>query len=97
MAGHILWGSFVGEGERRAKMRAMLCHCRHRLEAEDDERLLVLVREHLIRAHPTIPPTDEQVMEIVSTRAYNLVYVEVPADEELAPEPFQRMVGRHAS
>jgi hypothetical protein len=56
-----------------------------------------LVREHLIRAHPTIPPTDEQVMEIVSTRAYNLVYVEVPADEELAPEPFQRMVGRHAS
>ncbi len=63
-------------------MRAMLCHCRHRLEAEDDETLLVL---------------DQQVMEIVPTRAYNFEYVEVPADAELAPEPFQNMSGMRAS
>jgi hypothetical protein len=55
-------------------MRALLCYCRHRLEAEDDETLLGLVREHLIREHPTIPPTDEQVEEMVYTRAYDLHY-----------------------
>jgi hypothetical protein len=74
-------------------MRALLCHCRHRLEAEDDKALLGLVREHLIREHPAIPPTDEQVEEIVSARAYDLEYVEVYAgviepDEEFGPEPY---------
>jgi hypothetical protein len=75
-------------------MRALLCHCRLHLEAEDDETLLGLVREHLIREHPAIPPTDEQVMEIVSTRAYNLEHVPVGYEdgidptEEFGPEPY---------
>ena len=60
-------------------MRALLCHCRHHLEAGDDEALLASVRDHLIRKHPTIPPTDEQVREIVATRAYDLKYTEVYA------------------
>jgi hypothetical protein len=31
-------------------MRALLCHyCRHHLEAEDDEALLGIVRDHLIQ------------------------------------------------
>ena len=52
-------------------MRALLCHyCRHRLETEDDEALLGLVRDHLIQEHPAIVPTDEQVGEIVATRSY---------------------------
>ena len=29
-------------------MRALLCHCHHHLEAEDDEALCVVVREHLL-------------------------------------------------
>lgn len=58
-------------------MRALLCHCRHHLEAEDDEALRASVRDHLISKHPAIPPTDEQLREIVATRAYNLEYVEV--------------------
>lgn len=62
-------------------MRALLCHCRHRLEAEDDETLLGLVREHLIREHPAIAPTDEQGMEILSTRAYDLEYAPVGYEE----------------
>jgi len=80
--------------ERRTiYMRALLCHCRHHFEAEDDETLLGLVREHLIREHPAIPPTDEQVREIVATRAYDPEYAEVyasavNADEEFGPEPF---------
>jgi len=52
-------------------MRALLCHCRTHLEAKDDLALAEEVREHLLREHPDLRPTDEQVREIVSTRAYN--------------------------
>ena len=54
-------------------MRALLCHCRHYLEAEDDQALSVMVRDHLIREHPALEPTDEQVQEIVSSRGYDLL------------------------
>ena len=75
-------------------MRALLCHCRHHLEAEDDEALFEQVRRHLIREHPAVPPTDEQVWEIVFTRAYDLEYAEVYAgdigpDEDVGPEPYR--------
>ena len=74
-------------------MRALLCHCGLRLEAEDDEALLASVRVHLVRRHPTIPPTDEQVRKIVATRAYNLEYAELYAnaldsEDEFGPEPY---------
>jgi hypothetical protein len=52
-------------------MRALLCHCRTHLEAEDDQALAEEVREHLVREHLALRPNDEQVWEIVSTRAYN--------------------------
>ena len=87
--GGVEYKGIGGEG-----MRVLLCHCRHRLEAEDDETLLGLVKEHLIREHPAVPPTDEQVMEIVSTRAYDFEYVPVGyedgigTDEEFGPEPY---------
>jgi hypothetical protein len=58
-------------------MRALLCHCRHHLEAEDDEALLGLVRDHLIREHPAIVPTDEWVIQVVATRSYYLEYAPV--------------------
>ena len=79
-------------------MRALLCHyCRHHLEAEDDEALLGVVRNHLIQEHPTILPTDEQVSEIVATRAYYyLEYLPVHVGgaafeeegEEFGPDPY---------
>lgn len=50
-------------------MRALLCHCRHYLEAEDDQVLSVVVRDHLIREHPALEPTDEQVREVSSPPA----------------------------
>jgi hypothetical protein len=71
------------------RMRALLCHCRHPLEAEDDQMLSALVREHLIREHPALEPTDEQVQEILTTRAYDLEDAEAYADEELIFEPYQ--------
>jgi hypothetical protein len=59
------------ERERRGQMRTLLCHCRTHLEAIDDPALAEEVKEHLLREHPALRPTDEQVWEIVSTRAYN--------------------------
>ena len=76
-------------------MRALLCHCRPHLEAQDDEELFAFVRDHLIQEHPAIPATDEQVSEILTTRSYS--YLEyVPGDmsgsafeeEEFGPDPY---------
>ena len=74
-------------------IRAVLCHCRRHLEADDEEALHVLVREHLEQEHPSIPPSDEQVKEIVSTRAYDLQYAELHVgsggmSEVFGPEPY---------
>jgi len=74
-------------------VRAVLCHCRQHLEADCEEALQVLVREHLMREHSSIPPTDKQVQELVSTRAYDLQYVEVHVGrdgmaEDFGPEPY---------
>jgi hypothetical protein len=68
-------------------MRALLCHCRHHLEA-DDEALCTVVIEHLISRHPALAPSEEQVQELVWSRAYDLEYAEVHAEEELAFEPY---------
>ncbi len=74
-------------------MRALLCRCRRHLEAEDDEALFGVVRDHLVREHAAIAPTDEQVGEIVATRAYYLEYAPVHVDgaafeEEYGPDPY---------
>jgi hypothetical protein len=65
-------------------MRALLCHCHYHLEAEDDYALCAVVREHLISGHPALESSEEQVQEIVSTRAYDIEY----AEEELVFEPY---------
>ena len=66
------------------RMRALLCHCHHHLEAEDDDALCAVVREHLISRHPALEPSEDQVQEIVSTRAYDIE----DAEEEFVFEPF---------
>ena len=76
-------------------MRALLCHCRRHLEAQDDEELLGFVRDHLIQEHPAIPATDEQVSEILTTLSYS--YLEYAPghrsgsafeEEEFGPDPY---------
>ena len=69
-------------------MRALLCHCRGHLEARDDRALAEEVREHLVREHPSLGSSDEQVREIVPTRAYDLQYALVTPDEELVYDPY---------
>jgi hypothetical protein len=53
-------------------MRVLLCHCRHHLEADDGEP-------------PATAPTDEQAMEIVSTRPYDLEYTSVSYEGGVGP------------
>jgi hypothetical protein len=75
-------------------VRALLCHRRLRLEAQDDRALFELVREHLLEDHPAIPPTDEQVEEIVKTRTYDVDYASAyagsfdTAEEEFGIDPY---------
>ena len=53
-------------------MRALRCYCRTHLEATDDRALAEVVREHLVREHQALGPTDEQeAWEIVRARAYD--------------------------
>ncbi len=75
-------------------VRAVLCGCRRRLEAEDDRNLRVLVREHLTAEHATVPPmTDGLVEEIVGAGAYDLEHAGPYAgadgtEEDFGPEPY---------
>ncbi|MDP8951971.1 MAG: hypothetical protein M3N18_07010 [Actinomycetota bacterium] len=79
-------------------VRAVLCDCRRRLEAEDDGNLRVLVREHLAAEHKTVPPaTEGLVEEIVSSGAYDLEHAASyagqggaadGAEEDFGPEPY---------
>jgi hypothetical protein len=78
-------GKFFGKGGDA--MRALLCHCRQHLEAENDAALCAVVREHLIVMHPTLEPSRDQVEEIVATRAYDLEYKEIYPDVDFAFEP----------
>lgn len=71
-------------------MRAMLCHCRLHLRATDDEALLTLLREHVIRAHPAVSPTEEQLRGIVDACAYDVKYFVATQDEELVYDPYYR-------
>ena len=72
-------------------MRALLCHCHLRLEAQDNLAMLELVRQHLVREHLFIPPTDAQIKELF-THAYDHECVQIPVgnpvDEELVYEPY---------
>ncbi len=44
--------------------------------------------KHLLWRHPALEPSEEQAQQIVSSRAYDLEYAEVHADEEVAFEPY---------
>jgi hypothetical protein len=74
-------------------VRAVYCDCRSRLEAEDEETLRALVREHLAAEHATAPPAgDEQAAQIVKARAYFLEQAYAGPDdgteEDFGPEPY---------
>jgi hypothetical protein len=51
-------------------MRAIECPCGHHVEAEDDEQLFRLCREHVDRDHPEMSRSDEQIRERIAADAY---------------------------
>jgi hypothetical protein len=52
-------------------MRAIECPCGHRFEADDDEGLFRLCREHVDRDHPGMSRTDEQIRERIAADAHD--------------------------
>ena len=54
-------------------MRALICGCLCRLEAEDEEGLFRRVREHFGREHPKVTVDEEQLRGFVA-HAYDVVY-----------------------
>ena len=54
-------------------MRALICGCLCRLEAEDEEGLFRRVREHFRREHPRVWVDEEQLRGFVA-QAYDVGY-----------------------
>jgi hypothetical protein len=59
--------------EETSYTRAIECPCGHRFEADDDERLFRLCREHVDRDHPEMQRSDEQIRERIDADAYDAV------------------------
>lgn len=60
-------------------MRAILCGCSRRLQADNYEGLVEEVLEHLVQVHPRIRLGDSQVRvvrEIVAARSYRMEQAE---------------------
>jgi hypothetical protein len=56
-------------------MRAIECPCGHHLEADDDEQLFRLCREHVDREHPDMQRTDAQIRDRVAADASDVAPV----------------------
>jgi predicted small metal-binding protein len=52
-------------------MRVIDCDCGKTLQAANDEDLARAVRDHVAEDHPDMEMSDEQVQELVSSRAYD--------------------------
>jgi hypothetical protein len=78
---------------RKNGMRALLCGCGRRLEADEDQRLCERVVAHLERDHRTAYVNPEVVRQMVASRAYKIEYVVIypngsGPDEEFGLEPY---------
>ena len=74
-------------------MRALLCGCGQRLEADEDGRLCDQVASHLKRDHLTDYIDYGVAREMVTSRAYKMQYAVVytngtSPDEEFGLEPY---------
>lgn len=73
-------------------MRALLCGCGRRLEADEDGRLCERVEVHLKRDHLTAHVDRQLIQSMVASRAYELEYAVIyngtAPDEEFGLEPY---------
>jgi predicted small metal-binding protein len=76
---------------REVQMRALLCSCKHRLAASDNEELLKALVDHLSEHHPVMTFSEEQIRELVAARSYKyneVVVVGANPEEEFGFEPY---------
>jgi len=52
-------------------MRVIDCECGKTLQAANDEDLTDAVRDHVAEDHPDMEMSDDQVQELVSSKAYD--------------------------
>jgi predicted small metal-binding protein len=52
-------------------MRVIDCDCGHTLQAANDDDLVKQARAHVDEDHPDMQLTDEQVRELVASKAYD--------------------------
>jgi hypothetical protein len=72
-------------------MRALLCSCKHRLTASDNEALFRVVLDHLSDYHPVMTLGEEQIREAVATHCYEfneVVGVGANPEEEFGIDPY---------
>lgn len=69
-------------------MRAMLCGCRRRVEARDEEKLIDEVLGHLTREHPGPGAGQEWVRQAVKAHSYRIEYPDACADDAASEEAF---------
>jgi predicted small metal-binding protein len=74
-------------------MRALLCGCGRRLEADEDQSLCERVMAHLKRDHLSAYVDREVVRGMVTSRAYEIEYAVIypngsGPDEEFGLEPY---------
>jgi hypothetical protein len=56
-------------------MHAIDCPCGHHFEADHDEQLFRLCRDHIDRDHPEMERTDEQLRARIAADAYDVATV----------------------
>jgi predicted small metal-binding protein len=54
-------------------MRAIDCPCGHHFQADTDQELLRVCREHVDRDHPQMERTGAQIRDRVAADAYDVV------------------------
>jgi len=72
-------------------MRALLCSCKHRLTASDNEALCEVVLDHLSDHHSVMTLGEEQIREAVAAHSYEfneVVGVGANPGEEFGIDPY---------
>jgi predicted small metal-binding protein len=61
----------LGRNGYLRRMRVIDCDCGQTLQAANDEDLFKEARSHVDQEHPDMQLTDDQVRELVSSKAYD--------------------------
>jgi predicted small metal-binding protein len=72
-------------------MRALLCSCKHRLTASNDEELFRAVVNHVDEYHPVMALSEDRIREVVAAHSYEyneVTLVGADPEEEFGIDPY---------